>query len=101
MEWPGRRPEHGDFDDVSATSGADVERVPEEPGITLAIIDGFASPHWLRDLEQTADHREFGAAVRVGEEAEVPDPAEAVRQDVQQESPDELAGRQGHYLGPL
>jgi hypothetical protein len=70
-------------------------------GIALAIIDGFGGPHWLRDLEQAADHREFGASVRVGEEAEVPDPAEAVRQDVEQEAPDELAGRQGHYLEPL
>ena len=72
-----------------------------ELGIALAIIDGFGGPHWLGDLEQAADHREFGAAVRVGEEAEVPDPAEAVCQDVQQEARDELAGRQGHYLEPL
>ena len=63
---------------MPAASGTDIERVPEEPGIALAIIDRFGGPHWLRGLEQGADHREFGAAVRVGEKAEVADPAEAV-----------------------
>ena len=53
--------------------------MPEEPGIALAIIDRFGVPHRLRDLEQAADHREFGVAVRVGEKTEVADPAGAVR----------------------
>jgi hypothetical protein len=54
-ESPGRWGEHGGFDEVSATSGADVERVPEEASIALVIIDGFSGPHWLRGLEQGTD----------------------------------------------
>jgi hypothetical protein len=69
----------GDFDEVSATSRADVEQVPKEPGLALAIIDGFGRLHGLSDFKQAAGHREFGAAVRVGTKAEVADPAEAVR----------------------
>src|SRR5438874_10756057 len=94
-------PEHGDVDKVSAADRADVERSPEEPGVALAIVGGFGSRLGFRQIEQAADQRELGAAVRVGEEAEVADPAEAVRQDVQQETPDELADRQGHHLGTL
>jgi hypothetical protein len=83
--------EQGDVDKMSAAGRADVERSPEEPGIALAIVGRFGSRLGFRQIEQAADQRELGAAVRVGEEAEVTDPAEAVRQDVQQETPDELA----------
>ena len=86
---------------MSAADRADVERSPEEPGVALAIVGGFGSRLGFRQIEQAADQRELGAAVRVGEEAKVTDPAEAARQDVQQETPDELADGQGHDLGML
>lgn len=74
---------------------------PEEPGIALAIIGRCRSSLGFRQIEQAADQGELGAAVRGGEEAEVADAAKAARQDVQQETPDELGGGQGHDLGPL
>ena len=50
-------------------------------------------------IEQPAAERELGGAMAVGEEAEVADAMEAVRQDVQQEAADELVGVERHHLG--
>lgn len=85
---------------ISAAGRADIERSAEEPGIALAVVGGFGRPLGFRQSEQAADQHELDAAVRVGEEAEVADPAEAVRQDMQRKAPDEFADGQGH-LGPL
>jgi len=47
----------------------------EEPGIALAIVGGFGRRLGCREVEQAADRDELGLAVRVGEKAEVADPA--------------------------
>ena len=49
-------------------------------------------------LEELAAERQLGRAVAVGEEAEVTDAMEAVRQGVQQEPPDELVRGKAHHL---
>ena len=54
-----------------------------------------------REVEQAADQGELGLAVHVGEKASGGGSREAIRQDMQQETADELAGGQGDDLGPL
>jgi hypothetical protein len=57
-----------------------------------------------RQGEQLARVRNVSGSVAVGEQPIVSDAMEALRQHVDQEAPDELVGRQRHYLvagGPL
>jgi len=73
----------------------------EEPGTALAIVGGFGRCLRCREVEQAADQGELGLAVHVGEKASGGGSREAIRQDMQQATADELAGGQGDDLGPL
>ena len=57
-------------------------------------LDGCGLRMWLRrrHAEQLAGAHDAGCTIAVGEQTVVSDAMEALRQHVQQEAPDELAG---------
>ena len=56
---------------------------------------------WLWLLQQRSALGELGLAYPVGQEAEMSDPLEAVRQDMQQEAAQEFHGVEGHRAEPV
>src|SRR3954470_7417565 len=67
-----------------------------EQRIALAVIPWFGRRRGLGGLDGGADLGEFGRPAGVRQEAEVADAAEALGQDMQQETADELAGVERH-----
>ena len=66
----------------------------------VVILDGLVGLAWRRGVEQGTDAIEIDGALAVGEQAIMADSMEPVREDVDQEAPDELEGRNGHDLSP-
>jgi hypothetical protein len=56
---------------------------------------------WRRYVEQLTRSGDVLGAAAVGEETIVTDAVEPIRQNVKQEAPDELVGRQDHRAKPL
>ena len=83
----------------AAAARANVERVPGQSTIALAVVAGRFGRLWGWGCQQPAAQRRLAGAMAVGQEAEVADAVEPGRQDVEKEAPDELAGLQAHHLG--
>jgi hypothetical protein len=67
-------------------------------------LDGFGLLDRRSDASQPTGERHDLIVRRTGEQAVMPDPVEATRQDVGQEAADKLVGRQRHDLlafGPV
>jgi len=84
---------------VTAAAGADIQGSAGEALVTFAVIGGGWDGARRRRGEQTSAEIELGDAVAIGEKAVVADAVKAFGQSMQQESADELVGRQGHDLG--
>ena len=66
--------------------------------IEIAVVRLFGGRCWLRHAEKLATTGELGRAVAIAEKAEISDPPESRRQDMEEKAPDELVGGEGHDL---
>ena len=64
----------------------------------VVILDKLVGLAWRCGAKQGPDAIKIGGALAVGEQAVMADPMEPVREDVEQEAPDELEGCDGHDL---
>jgi hypothetical protein len=74
----------------AATTRTGIERDAGELSITLAIVG-----RWRRRSKKLSALGELGTAVAIGQEAIMADAVEAIRQRMQEEAADELAGGKG------
>jgi hypothetical protein len=87
----------------AATTWAGIERDSGELSIALAIVGLAIVGRWRRRRRRRGEKLsaacKLGAAVAIGQEAVMADTMEAVRQGMQEETADELAGGKGITLG--
>jgi hypothetical protein len=79
---------------VPTAARTGVEGTDPELSSLVTVVVGRDS----RDCDQLTAEDEFLGAMTIAEKTVVANAMKAVRQGVQQEAPDELVGRQGHYF---
>ena len=89
------------LDHPASTDRAEVDAVTGQDCVALAIVDRFDGSERFWRLENGSDARELGSAAGVCQEAEVADPAKALRKHVEQKAADELVGIERHHLGSV
>ena len=94
-DWPGAIAEAGRAPPCARRSKDRVSKLRSRGCPASSPLSGGAA---ARDREQLAAEGEFLGAMTIAEKAVMADAMKAVRQGVQQKTPDELVGRQGHHL---